>query len=69
MHDQPPALTPELASRLARIALDNITREHPYSPDHVLIDTDARRPRELHPAFYGSFALYMLGYRPQAEAR
>ena len=31
-------------------------REFPNKPDHVLRDAaDARRPRELHPAFYGCF--------------
>jgi hypothetical protein len=56
MEHQPPALSPELASRLARIALAGVTREYPYSPAHVLMDAaDARRPRELHPAFYGCF--------------
>lgn len=56
MEHHPPALTPELASRLARIALDGIVREYPNSPAHVLADAaDARRPRELHPAFYGCF--------------
>lgn len=50
------ALSAELASRLARIALDGVTREYPNSPAHVLLDpSDARRPRELHPAFYGCF--------------
>lgn len=56
MQDQPPALTPDLATQIARIALACITREHPYSPAHVLTDAnDLRRPRELHPAFYGCF--------------
>lgn len=56
MHSHTPALTPELASRLARIALASIVREYPYSPGHVLMDAaDTRRPRELHPAFYGCF--------------
>ncbi|HMQ31991.1 MAG TPA: DUF2891 domain-containing protein [Chloroflexaceae bacterium] len=56
MNPQPPALTAELASRLACVALEGIAREYPYSPGHVLMDAaDARRPRELHPAFYGCF--------------
>lgn len=51
-----PALTAELASRLARLALSGITQEYPVSPGHVLTDAgDGRRPRELHPAFYGCF--------------
>lgn len=49
-------LSTSLASRLARIALDGIGREYPYSPAHVLMGPgDSRRPRELHPAFYGCF--------------
>jgi hypothetical protein len=49
-------LTPELASRFARLALAHLTREYPHKMDHVLNDIrDLRRPRELHPVFYGSF--------------
>jgi hypothetical protein len=56
MADQPFTLTPAFATRLARLALDGITREYPNSPAHVLRDAnDVRRPRELHPAFYGCF--------------
>lgn len=51
-----PALDPALVTRLAQIALEGITREFPNHPAHVLIDAaDLRRPRELHPAFYGCF--------------
>lgn len=51
-----PELTPDLAARLASIALDGVTRAYPYSPGHVLMDaTDIRHPRSLHPAFYGCF--------------
>lgn len=50
-------LTPELASRFARLALAHVAREWPNhlfghvmsGPEHV------RAPRELHPVFYGSF--------------
>jgi hypothetical protein len=50
------ALTPELASRFARLALANIAREYPSKPDHVLAGpADVASPRELHPAFFGSF--------------
>jgi hypothetical protein len=46
----------ELATQLARIALNGITREYPTYPGHVLLDAaDLRRTRELHPAFYGCF--------------
>ena len=53
---QAPALTPALASRLARVALANVRTEHPNKPDHVLVRAqDLRATRELHPAFYGSY--------------
>lgn len=49
-------LTPELASRFARIALAHVTREYPNKLDHVLGGPDdALTPRRLHPIFYGSF--------------
>jgi hypothetical protein len=49
-------LTPETASHLARLPLDCLRREFPNKLDHVLNDgADARRPRELHPAFYGCY--------------
>jgi hypothetical protein len=52
----PAALTFELASRLARLALANIAREYPNKLDHVLGGPqDVRAPRVLHPAFFGSF--------------
>jgi len=50
------ALTAQLARSFARTAQDNVRREYPGKPDHVLgSDDDARPPREWHPAFYGSF--------------
>jgi hypothetical protein len=49
-------LTPDLAGRLARIALGHVTREYPNKPGHVLAGPeDARTPQALHPVFYGSF--------------
>lgn len=49
-------LTAQLADRFAAIALGHVTREFPNKLDHVLDDAgDARRPRDLHPIFYGSF--------------
>jgi hypothetical protein len=49
-------LTLDLASRFARIALDNVVREFPNKLDHVLGgEADVASPRTLHPAFYGSF--------------
>jgi hypothetical protein len=52
----PRALTADLASQFARIALGNVTREFPNKLDHVLGGAaDAKTPRALHPIFYGSF--------------
>jgi hypothetical protein len=49
-------LTPELASRFARIALGHLTREYPHKLDHVMAGPqDVQGPRDLHPIFYGSF--------------
>jgi hypothetical protein len=48
-------LTAERASQFADIALGHTTREFPNKLDHVLTGpADLRRPRELHPIFYGS---------------
>jgi hypothetical protein len=50
------ALTAEMASKMARIALGHVAREYPHKLDHVLLgDEDARTPRDLHPIFFGSF--------------
>jgi hypothetical protein len=44
------------ASPFARVALENIFKEYPNKPDHLLTDDgDLRNPRVLHPAFYGSY--------------
>ena len=49
-------LTPDLASRFARVALGHVTREWPNKLDHVMAgEGDVKRPRALHPIFYGSF--------------
>ena len=49
-------LTPEIASRFARLALSHVEREYPNKLDHVLSGAgDALGPRALHPIFYGSF--------------
>ena len=46
----------DYASTFAAIALANVAREYPNKPDHVLASAaDVRTPRELHPAFYGSY--------------
>jgi hypothetical protein len=50
------ALTAELASRLATMALSHVAREYPNKLDHVMGSAaDVRGPRALHPIFYGSF--------------
>ena len=49
-------LGPEDASRFAAVALGHVRREYPYKPGNVLAGPqDARTPRDLHPAFGGSF--------------
>ena len=49
-------LTEELASRLARVALANIVREHPRHVVHLMVDAaDVPSERAQHPAFYGSY--------------
>jgi Protein of unknown function (DUF2891) len=50
------ALTPEIASRFAEIALGHVTREYPHKLDHVMDGPeDVLGPRALHPIFFGSF--------------
>jgi hypothetical protein len=52
----PNGLTPEIASRFARLALGHVTREFPNKLDHVMAGPeDVQGPRALHPVFYGSF--------------
>ncbi len=44
------------ASSYARAGLDNIARQYPNHPGHLLTGpADLREPRELHPVFYGSY--------------
>ncbi len=44
------------ASPFARIALSNIVRPYPNHPGQVLTDASSlAEPKELHPAFYGSY--------------
>ena len=51
-----PILLPEQASGFARLGLVNVRREFPHSLQHMLNGPeDARLPRALHPAFYGSY--------------
>lgn len=50
------ALTPDLASKFARLAFGHVGREYPNKLDHVMAGpVDVRGPRKLHPIFYGSF--------------
>jgi hypothetical protein len=52
----PNRLSPDTASKFARIALGHVQREYPNKLDHVLDGpADALGPRALHPIFYGSF--------------
>ena len=45
-----------LARRFARTALGHVGQEYPNSIGHVLAGPqDAQTPREMHPAFFGSF--------------
>jgi len=49
-------LTPEIASKFAKLALAHATREYPNYIQHVLNGPlDLKEPRDLHPVFFGSF--------------
>ncbi len=49
-------LGPEAAGRLAKLALNCISREYPNKPDHVINDgSEVLSPQAMHPAFYGCF--------------
>ena len=49
-------LTPDLAARLAAVALGHVRREYPNRLDQTLAGPDdLRPPSALHPVFYGSF--------------
>lgn len=49
-------LTEATARKFAQIALGHVGQEYPNAPGHVMAnDADAKTPRELHPAFFGSF--------------
>ncbi len=51
-----PTLSTSQAAEFARQGLANVRREFPHLLTHALNDeTDARAPRALHPAFYGSY--------------
>src|SRR5262245_16845815 len=49
-------MTREQASQFARLALKGIQKEYPNKPGDVLNSAqDVQAPRQVHPAFYGSF--------------
>lgn len=49
-------LSDGLAEAMTRLAVENIGREYPNAPGHLLTGPgDLRTPRELHPAFFGSY--------------
>ena len=59
-HSKPPSSLPELsaelAERFAGLAAEGILREYPNKPGNVMQDAaGVRAPRQMHPAFYGSF--------------
>ena len=50
------ALTPQQVTAFARLALKGIAQEYPNKPSNVMASAaDVRSPRQMHPAFYGSF--------------
>lgn len=52
----PTALGAATAERFAAIALANVATDYPHKLDQVLTsEADVRVPRDLHPAFHGSF--------------
>ncbi|PHR91108.1 MAG: hypothetical protein COA69_13740 [Robiginitomaculum sp.] len=49
-------VTPDLAGRFSKLALECVHREYPNKIGHTMSsDADAGTPRQLHPAFYGCF--------------
>ncbi|HET6213911.1 MAG TPA: DUF2891 domain-containing protein [Micromonosporaceae bacterium] len=56
MREPNPAWPPPQAADWAAVGLANIVREYPNEIRHRMDDPDDRpRPRDVHPAFYGSF--------------
>ena len=50
------SLTQTEASHFAQLALKCVSKEFPNKPDHTINDIpDVRRPRKMHPAFYGCY--------------
>src|SRR5262245_54048398 len=51
-----PKMNEQQALSFARLALKGIQKEYPSKPADVLnSEMDVKSPREMHPAFYGSF--------------
>ncbi len=51
-----PTFSSAQADAFAELALDGIVREFPNKPSEVQVDpSSARTPKQMHPAFYGSF--------------
>jgi len=51
-----PPLTRDMALAFSKLALKCVEKEFPNKPGHVMNDvTEVKRPRALHPAFYGCF--------------
>src|SRR5260370_19467761 len=49
-----PAFTLDQASHFAKLALGCVRKELPNKIDHLVNDpSDVKRPKDLHPAFYG----------------
>jgi hypothetical protein len=54
--EPPSTLGKEQASAFARLALKGLSRAYPNKPEHVMAGPDdVKGPRDLHPAFYGSY--------------
>ena len=57
-------LTPELAGRFSKLALDCVHREYPNKIGHTMnSDADVGTPSQLHPAFYGCAGQWRLWVR------
>jgi hypothetical protein len=51
-----PSVEPEVAERMAETAIDNVGREYPNAPGHLLRSAeDLVAPSHLHPSFFGSY--------------
>lgn len=54
--EEMPAMSPKQASAFARLALKGLHKEYPNKPGDVLNGpADVKSPKEVHPAFYGSY--------------